>query len=58
MDITQELKTCIKCKEELPIHLFYQQKFFTGKKDGYDRKTYYKGKCKMCYSVDRRIKGY
>ena len=58
MDCTTELKTCIKCEEIKPIQFFYQQKGFTGKKDGFTRNAYYKGKCKKCYAQDRKERGY
>jgi hypothetical protein len=44
-------KKCIKCEQELPMRFFYIQR-----RKG--RSDYYRGKCKMCYSVDRKHKGY
>lgn len=48
------LKDCISCNMSLPIRFFYTQRFINRKK----RPSYVRGKCKMCYSVDRKEKGY
>jgi hypothetical protein len=48
--VGKETLTCITCKRELYIRFFYKQKR--------ERRVYFRTKCKMCYSIHRRIKGY